>query len=165
MERSAALATRLGEAAETLIAVVEPIDDGAWRHTSDPTMWSISKDAEHICEATAYHQWIVRLTIGEKVPRRKPVLERKQMTSALSPAEMVALIRERTDTGIALLRGLTDEQLDLVTQPPRARNQRLAETIDQVLIDHVDGHRREIQAKLAALRTDESDGADGSTRT
>ncbi len=149
--RAEALVAELQRAAGDLIAVVERIGDRDWRHQTDPAVWSISKDAEHVADATAYHQWIVRVTIGEKVSSRRPSIERKRMTSDLSPAQMVALIRERTDDGLRLLRSLTDEQLDLPTRPPRARNQGLAETIEQVLIGHYDGHRQEIESKLRAL--------------
>ncbi len=149
--RAAALAARLEGAASSLIAVIEPITDGRWRFVRTPEVWSISKDAEHVAEASAYHQWIVRLTIGEKVSSRRPHIERKQMISDRSPAEIVALIRERTDAGVRLLLSLSDEQLDLPTRPPRARDQRLAEMIELVLIDHYDGHRADIEAKLRAL--------------
>ncbi len=47
-----------------------------------------------------------------------------------------------------LLLDLTDAQLDLPTRPPRANAQILADTIDRVLIDHIDSHRAEIEAKL-----------------
>ena len=93
----------------------------------------------------------MRLTIGEKVSSRRPSIERMRMTSELSPAQAVALIRERTDDGLRLLRSLTDEQLDLPPRPPRARGMRLAGLIEQVLIDHYDGHRQEIESKLRAL--------------
>ena len=150
-DRAGALASRLERAAVDLVAVLAPIDDHRWRFTPFADVWSISKDAEHVVEAASYHHWIVRLTIGEKVPSRKPVLERKRMTSDLSPIEIVELIRERTENGQRLIRGLSEDQLDLPTKPPRARDQRLAETIEQVLIGHYDGHRREIESKLAAL--------------
>ena len=65
---------------------------------------------------------------------------------------MVEPIPGRTDEGEALILGLTDEQLDLPTRPPRAREQRLAETIEGVLIDHVYNHRAEIEARLSAIR-------------
>jgi len=149
--RAEALALRLEHAAADLIAVLETVDDRAWRFTSAADVWSISKDAEHVVEAAGYHQWIVRRTIGDRVPARKPTLERMRMTSELSPMEIVALIRERTDDSLRLIRGLTEAQLDLPTNPPRARGQRLAETIELVLIGHHDGHRREIEAKLAAM--------------
>ena len=110
-------------------------------------MWSIGKDAEHVIEAAGYHQWIVRLTIGQKVPSRRPVLERTQLTTDLSPQEAVALLRRRTEEGIELLLGLTDDQLNLPTRPPRARSQVLATTIELVLIGHYDTHRGDIEAK------------------
>jgi uncharacterized damage-inducible protein DinB len=149
--RGAALATRLREASERLIAAVEPIDEDRWRHVPEPGVWSIGRDAEHVAEATLYHQWIVRLSIGEKVASRRPVLERKQLTPNLSAAGTVELIRQRTEEGMALLRSLTDAQLALPTRPPRAKGWVLAETIELVLIDHFDGHRASIIEKLGRM--------------
>ena len=149
-ERAMTLAARLDEAATALIEVIAPIEPDDWRHIPAPGVWSIGKDAEHVIEAAGYHQWIVRLTIGQKVPSRRPVLERKQLTTDLSPQQAVALLRRRTAEGVELLRGLTDDQLDLLTRPPRARSQALATTIELVLIGHYDGHRGDIEAKRAA---------------
>ena len=146
--RAAALATRLEEAAARLIGVIESIDDDRWLLVAQPDEWSISKDVEHVAEAASYHQWIVRLTIGDTVPKRKPVLERKRMTSEMSPAHAIEVLLQRTDEGLRLLRDLTDDQLDLETRPPRANGQMLAETIELVLIGHYDGHRADIEAKL-----------------
>lgn len=150
-QRAQELALRLRRAADALIVVIEPIDDRRWRHTPDPAVWSIGKDAEHVAEASSYHQWIVRLTVGQKVSSRRPTLERAAMTTHLSPREAAALIGQRTEEGVHLLLGLTDEQLALPTRPPRARGQLLSETIEGVLIGHYDGHRHEIEAKLRAL--------------
>jgi DinB superfamily len=150
-ERASELAHRLREVGADLIALVEPIHDRHWRHVAHPGVWSIGKDAEHVAEAAVYHQWIVRLTIGEKVSSRRPAIERKEMTTRLAPHEMVELIHLRTEDGVRLLAGLTDEQLSLPTRPPRARGALLAETIEGVLIGHYDGHREAIEAKLRAL--------------
>jgi uncharacterized damage-inducible protein DinB len=151
-ERAAALADELASASVRLVRVIEPIDENRWRAVQSPGVWSISKDAEHVAEATVFHQWIVRLTIGEKVSSRRPRIERKLLTSDLSPAEMGALVRERSEEGERLLRALTDEQLDRPTKPPRAGGQLLATTIQVVLINHFDGHRAEIEGKLRALQ-------------
>ena len=146
-ERGATLAARLDEAAAALISVIAHIEPDRWRHIPAPGVWSIGKDAEHVIEAAGYHQWIVRLTIGQKVPSRRPVLERTQLTTDLSPQQAVALLRRRTEEGIELLLGLTDDQLNLPTRPPRARSQVLATTIELVLIGHYDAHRGDIEAK------------------
>ena len=144
------LAARLDEAAAALISVIAHVEPDRWRHIPAPGEWSIGKDVEHVIEAAGYHQWIVRLTIGEKVSSRRPVLERKQLTTDLSQQQAVTLLRSRTEAGIELILGLTDEQLNLPTRPPRARSQALAETIELVLIGHYDAHRGDIEAKRAA---------------
>ena len=150
-ERSTLLAHRLREAAADLIALIERIDGRQWGDIAHPGVWSIGKDAEHVADAAAYHQWIVRLTIGEKVSSRRPTIERSELTTHLTPRGAVELIQQRTEDGARLLIDLTDEQLVLPTRPPRARAGLLAETIEQVLIGHYDGHRAEIEAKLRAL--------------
>jgi len=142
------LASRLRTAANALVAVIELIDGDQWQLVPEPGVWSIGKDAEHVAEATVYHQWIVRLTIGEKVSSRRPALERRHMTSDLSPGEAIELIRERVEDGARLLLDLTDAQLSLPTRPPRANAQVLADTIDRVLIGHFDTHRVAIEEKL-----------------
>ena len=146
------LAARLDEASVALVGVLLTVGPDAWSSVPGPGVWSIGKDAEHVAEAAGYHQWIVRLTIGEKVGSRRPSLERAQLVSSRSQAEMIDLIRARTEDGKRLLLSLTDEQLDLPTRPPRARGQRLAQTIEGVLIGHYGGHRADIEAKLQVAR-------------
>lgn len=149
--RADALAARLHDASRELISVVEGVDDRAWRHVPTPSVWSIGKEADHVAEASLYHQWIVRLTIGERVTSARPRIERQRMTTELEPVEVVACVRERTDTGARRILGLTDAQLNLVTRPARARNERLAQTIERLLIGHYVGHRLGIERKLREL--------------
>jgi uncharacterized damage-inducible protein DinB len=146
--RAAKLEADLNAAAATLISVLEPIEPERWTHVPSPSIWSVGKDAAHIAEAAAYHQWIVRLTIGQKVSSRRPVMERQELTTPMTVQEAVALIRQRTEEGGALISSLSDEQLAVPTRPPRARGQVLADTIALVLIGHYDGHRRDIERKL-----------------
>jgi uncharacterized damage-inducible protein DinB len=148
MDRSSALARRLRVTTAAIVAVVESVDDDRWNHVPSPGVWSIGKEAEHVAEAAIYHQWIVRLTVGATVPSRRPAIERQLTTTALSPAQVVALIRRRAEEGEQLLLTLSDDQLDLPTRPPRAQGERLLTTIERVLVGHVDVHRAAIEAKL-----------------
>lgn len=147
-DRAGALAARLEEAAAGLVTAIDAMDDGRWRLVPEPGEWSISKDAEHVAEALAYHQWIVRLTIGQDVPSRWPALERSKMTSHLSQSEAVELIRRRVEDCVRLLLDLTDSQLNLPTRPPRASAPLLADAIDRVLIGHLQTHLAAIEAKV-----------------
>ena len=150
MSSARTLASRLRTAADALVAAIEPIDDDHWHRIPEPGTWSIGKEAEHVAEAAGYHLWIVRLTIGQKVSSRRPVLERMQMTTALSQREAVDLVRQRVKDGVRLLLDLTDEQLEMPTRPPRANAEILADTIDRIMIGHFDTHRVAIEAKLRA---------------
>ena len=146
--RAEKLAEDLGDAAEVLIAVLGDVPLDRWMHVPGPGVWSVGKDVEHLAEAAVYHQWIIRMTIGEPVPSRRPPLERSRLTTSLSPLDAVALLRQRTDESATLIRALTDEQLGLPTRPPRARDQGLAETIERVLIGHYRAHQDDIASKL-----------------
>jgi hypothetical protein len=137
----------LRAASVRLIAVIDGIDEGRWGRTPEPGVWSIGKDAEHVVDAGAYHRWIVRRTIGQADASRPPI-ERLRMTTELSVVEAAELIRRSTEDGAQLLLALTDEQLDRPTVPPRARGQRLAETIERVMIGHFDAHREAMESKL-----------------
>ncbi len=79
----------------------------------------------------------------------RPGIERKNLTSSRSPADVVELVRATLDEAATLVRGLTDAQLDLTTKPPKAGAPSLATTIQGLMIDHVE-HHREIEAKLDA---------------
>jgi hypothetical protein len=151
-EGGSARADRLVEdlrAAEaSLIAVLETIPAERWNVQPDPLTWSAGKDAEHVADATVYHQWIVRLTIGANVSSKRPAIERTVLTTPLTREEMIALIRKRTDEGALLIGGLSDAQLALTTKPGRARDQRLGGTIALVLIAHYGTHQADIERKL-----------------
>jgi hypothetical protein len=151
--RAAELAAELERAASSLSAVVSEVEPDHWRHTHGPGVWAIGKDAEHVIEAVGYHAWIVRRTIGDAASSRRPVLERSRLTSDLSPQDAVGLLARRSAEAAALIRGLTDEQLQLPTKPPRARGEVLAVTIERVMIGHYETHRAEIEAKRDALGT------------
>jgi hypothetical protein len=146
--RARALVDQLRKAAEELIALVEDIDSVRWVHVPSAGVWSPSKDAEHVADGAAYHQWIVRRTIGDNVPAARPRIERTLTTAQLPQREVVALLRRRVEEGSQLVQALTDEQLALPPRPPRARLRTLAELIESVLIGHVRTHYQDIESKL-----------------
>jgi hypothetical protein len=48
------------------------IDPEWWLHVPKPGVRSPGKDAEHVADGAAYHQWIVRLSLGHRTARRAP---------------------------------------------------------------------------------------------
>jgi uncharacterized damage-inducible protein DinB len=146
--RAAALASALDVAAGNLIAAIESIDPETWARVPAPGVWSVGKDVDHVIEAIAFHRWIVELTIGRAKASKRPRLERKELTSALSPAEAAREVQRGTEVSRGVILALTDEQLALTTKPPRAGSPPLATTIERMLINHYDTHRADIEAKL-----------------
>ena len=146
--RAATLASDLDEAATAIISVLERIDGPNWLRVPQPGVWSPSKDAEHVADGNVLHQWVVRLTIGQAKASGRPGIERAQLTSSRSPAAVIELVRRTLDDAAALVRSLTDAQLDLQTKPPKTGSPTLAQTIDALMIRHVEHHRREIETKL-----------------
>jgi uncharacterized damage-inducible protein DinB len=151
-DRGRLLAAGVRAAATRLADIVDTVSEQRWHHVPAAGVWSIGKDAEHVVEAAAYHDWIVRLTIGEPVSSRRPALERKHTTTNLSPRRASALLRERAEASARLIADLTDAQLDLPTKPRRAKAATLGATIERVLIGHYDAHVAAIEAKLTAPR-------------
>jgi hypothetical protein len=160
-----ALASRLDDVAEALLHEIERIDPRHWSRIPGPGEWAISKDAEHVLEATAYHRWIVELTIGEAVASKRPALERRELVGRLSAAGAAREIRRRTAENRELVAGLSDVQLALPTKPPRARSPSLAETIEHVLIGHYRAHLADIETKLQAFRMADARGQPPAVRS
>jgi hypothetical protein len=146
--RGAKLAAQLRAAAEALVSLISNIDDGEWTTVAQSGVWSPSKDAEHVADATLYHQWMVRLSLGERVGSRRPQLERAQRTGRWSRAEIIDVIRSRAEENAEFIASLSEAQLELPPRPPRARLRTVAELIEAVMIRHVDSHRQDIAAKL-----------------
>ena len=147
-QRATALADRLADARDAVTSLLERVDEQDWVRVPAPGVWSPSKEAEHVADGNVLHQWVVRLTIGQAKVSGRPSIERKQMTSSRSPAEMIEHVRATLDEAATLVRGLTDAQLDLTTKPPKAGAPSLAWTVQGLMIDHVNHHRREIETKL-----------------
>jgi hypothetical protein len=146
--RATTLAADLNATAAALVSVVQLIEPEWWTHVPGASVWSVGKDAAHVAEDAVYHQWIVRLTIGQKVSSRRPAIERRELATTMMAAEVVDLICQRSAEGVALISSLSDEQLALPTRPPRAQGQLLVDTINRVLIGHYDVHRLDIERKL-----------------
>ena len=148
--RAAGLAGRLDRAATALIVVIEGVDSVRWAAVPGPGVWSVGKEAEHVSEAAALHLWIVRRTLGAASSSGRPSIERRRLTTDLSPTTAATRLRQRADALIAVVESLSEDRLELPTKPPRAGSPSLATTIGRLAIGHLDVHRIAITAKLQA---------------
>jgi kynurenine formamidase len=150
-ERATDLANQLREAGEALGRTVSLVDEGHWGWVPEDGVWSAGKDAEHVSEGSLYHQWLIRTALGEPLERGAGT-QRDVMTARLSQAEVLALLRERTEQSAELVASLSDAQL-VSAAPPRPADG-LPRTVEQMIvgqiISHYQEHQLNIETKLRA---------------
>jgi hypothetical protein len=137
-----ALVEQLLAVSEAFIELVESVSPNQWPRLPSPGTWSASKDAEHVAEGNALHQWVVRSTLRQR-PGARPVVERARMTAQMSQSDVVELLRERKRESVNLIASLGDAELALP-----CRTDTLGEFIARGLIGHIRTHHREIESKL-----------------
>ena len=145
-QRAAHLIEQLHDASDTLLGLIQRITDTQWPHVATPGEWSPGKEAEHVAEGNALHQWVVRSTLRQQAGTR-PVVERARLTAQLAQPELIKLLRQRAQESSSLVEPLTDEQLAL---PCRTRT--LDEFIERVLIGHYWTHQAAIERKIRRLK-------------
>ncbi|HLZ26749.1 MAG TPA: DinB family protein [Chloroflexota bacterium] len=149
-ERAAVLTQHVRAAGAALIHTVAQVDDADWGRVVEDGVWSPGKDAEHVTQGAAYHQWLVRTTALGDTSERTATTQRDIMVARLPKSEVLALLQQRTDQSARLVESLSDEQLDLPAPrfgpdgPPRT----VAQMIEGQMIRHYYEHRENIEAKL-----------------
>ena len=141
-ERAARLVEQLQTASDALIGVAEQVPAERWLEVAAPGEWSPGKDAEHVADGNALHQWVVRSTVRQRVGTR-PVVDRERLTAQVAQAEVIRLLRRRAQESTRLLQALTDQELALA-----CGTRTLGEFIERVLIGHYATHQAAIQRKL-----------------
>ena len=138
---------RLTRVSDAMIELVASADAEAWNHSPARGAWSPGKEADHVADALPLHLWFVRKSLGERAGSR-PAIERATLTTDRSPAEVADRIRRERDTAVALVGQLTNEQLELPSNPPRGRHDRVAELLQSLVIGHLETHRRALDEAL-----------------
>jgi DinB family protein len=133
-------------AMDDFIALVERVPEAMWDASARSGEWSPGKDAEHVAEGNALHQWVVHTALGQK-RLRKPIVERVRLVAGTSQPDMLELLRQRKNESVALIQGLEDADL---ARPGRSTRS-VGEVIQSAMIGHVSTHRGEILRKLRQI--------------
>jgi hypothetical protein len=160
--RGQALATRLDEATNTLIAQVEACSEAQWRASAPNEDRSVGTMVHHIAvQAPIVAGWGAQVGKGEVPPVTMEIVHADNAEHAAahaSPdkAETLDLLRRNTAVAAGILRGLSDAQLDQTVPLPLFGGQPVSAQliIEMVLIGHIQGyphsHLPNIQAALAS---------------
>jgi len=156
-ERAAALAARFEATNEALIAAVQRLSEADWRATCPGEGWSVGVTAHHVA---GYHLPVAQLAQGIAQGAALPEITREQIDAGnaqharehanCTRAETLALLRRDGAAAAAIIRGLTDEQLDR-TAPLAAFGGApwsAADVIERILIGHPQAHLASIQQAI-----------------
>jgi len=157
-DRSAALAEQFEKAAADLAAAIDSLPDDKWANAKTEEGWTIAAAAQHVSgQFPLEMEYITAFSEGRPAPGYSwdDVNAKNDGRAAQHTAVSKAAVLEELKTGVAsvsaYLRALSDEQLDAKTALPLANG---AEVSTQqiieggVLIDHVNGHLKSIQAAV-----------------
>lgn len=129
--------------------MVEQIPAERWSRVRKPGEWSPGKDAEHAADAAMMHLSHVARSLGVQWPE-PPSLDRAQLTTGRSKAEILVQLRTCAEDGARLIESLSDAQLALAAWPPRKPPRTVGDIVARPLIRHFGTHREEIELKLRA---------------
>jgi hypothetical protein len=117
-ERAAALADEFAAANDAAIALAESCSDSQWRTVVPGEEWTVGVVLHHVAEGHAQGaRWLRSMAAGEGVADTGDDIDRHNVTHAeqwsdVSAADTVALLRDNGQRTEAILRELTDEELD-----------------------------------------------------
>jgi hypothetical protein len=154
-ERARELARRFEQANAELVALIESCTDVQWRAVCKDEGWLVGVTAHHV----AYDQdqivnWITAIANSSQPRPRLDELEGRadsldarnarhaQEYSSCTRAETLSLLRRGGATAAAVVRALSDEQLDraLPAAGPGGRSWTAEVAVEEILIGHVCGH-------------------------
>lgn len=157
-ERAQALADQFVAANNEMIATVEGLSEEQWRTTMADEGRPVAVVAHHVAGALrAVSGWVRTVASGQPLP---PELTHEfiDQTNAVhaekhanpTKAEVLDLLHRNGQATEAMIRGLSDEELDRTTDSPFFADHPVParSVIKYVLIAHVTNHLRDIKATL-----------------
>jgi hypothetical protein len=146
--RGQALATRLEEITDSLIAQVEPCSEAQWRTSAPNEDRSVGTMVHHIAvQAPIVAGWGAQVGNGEIPPITMEIVHADNAAHAAahaSPdkAETLDLLRRNTAIAADILRSLSDAQLEQTVPLPLLGGQPFSAQmiIEMVLIGHIQGY-------------------------
>jgi hypothetical protein len=167
-ERAATMADDFATANGEAVAFARTCNADAWKVSVPGEEWTVGVVLHHIAESygTSAH-WLAGMACGEGVPETAEEIDRANAVHAVeaasaTPAATVALLMEGGARLEALLRALSDEELDR-SAPFGPAGGRAFPTVDLAAVPAQHTREHLDHARAAAAGADAADGAAGAT--
>jgi hypothetical protein len=157
-----ALAQQVERANAEVIAMVEALSGDAPGAVCAGEGWSVCLTATHIALGhTVIIGFLEAVRAGEPLPHMDRAMieaqnvEMAAQYAAVTPAQAVALLRANGDRLAALVRSLSDEQVDAPVAVPLLDGRLLPprDLVARIALGHLGGHFASIQSALMASAT------------
>jgi hypothetical protein len=150
-ERAEALATQFEQANNELISSVESMSDSHWKAMCSAEQWPVGVTAHHVAGGHGPISGFVQAAAagGPMPPITMEMIDQGNAQHAkdsanCTKAETAALLRQGGQAAVAMVRGLSDDQLDKAASV--VGNQMTTEgIIRNILIGHVQQHTASIK--------------------
>ena len=158
-QRGEALAERLTQANDTLIAVLDGCSDEQWKQTCSDEGWSVGVTAHHVAISHKGIAGLVRsLANSQPVPEftREMIdagnAQHAQEFANVTKEETVDLLRREGQAAADMLRGFSDGQLDGMAPMPFAGGAHwsVEQLVNRVLIGHPEEHTQSIRKAIGS---------------
>jgi len=154
--RAEALAKQFEERAQAAAAAFERLGEADWRKVTSAEKWPVGVTAHHVAEAHTHIADLVRtIASGQSVPNLTMAMieegnaQHAKEHANCTKAETVALHKENAAAAAAVVRGLSDPELDrtgtVLTGMPAMSAQQVVEGI---LVNHINEHLGSIKATV-----------------
>jgi hypothetical protein len=156
--RADQLASKLDQSCREINAAVERLSDAEWKTVASAEQWSVGVVAHRVAESHAEEGGFVQMIAkGQPVPPLTMEMidegnaRHARVHTDVTQAATLALLQANGAQAVAMVRGLSDAELDrsgtlLVGTPPVTA----AQAIQELLIDHVYEHLSSLMATTKA---------------
>jgi uncharacterized damage-inducible protein DinB len=158
--RAEALAKKFEAKVDEATAAFEKLSDADWKKVTTEEKWSVGVTAHHIAVAHQIIGGLLKSVADGKAsgPATMAMSAIDEMNAKhakefadCTKAETIALHKQNAAAAAAMVRGLSDEQLDrsgnLLVGMPAMTAEQVGTTI---LVGHVDGHLKSIRSTVGA---------------
>ena len=154
--RAESLAKQFEARAAEMTAAIEKLSEAEWKKVTFAEQWSVGVTVHHVAEWHEAGAGVVKtLASGQSVPNFTMAMvdemnaKHAREHANCSKAETLTLHKKGTATAAAVIRGLSDAELDssgtvMAGTPPMT----IEQLIEDELINHIDEHLRSIRATV-----------------
>jgi hypothetical protein len=154
--QSEALAAQVESRVEDTVALLERLSDADWTKVTEAERWTVGVTAHHLASVLEPVAGIVATIAAGQAPGplTRAMLDELNARHArehagCTRAETIALLRRGATTALAVVRGLTDEQLArrasvFSEAPPMSAEQMIVGALVQHIDEHVGSIRRTV---------------------